>query len=320
MEQVPFFGSAAIEAALPWPRMVEALRAGFQAGAEAPVRHHHPVPRPGMDRPADLLIMPAWRPGSVTGIKIVHVAPGHEARGIPSIQGLYLLFDGPTGTPRAILDGAALTLRRTAGASALAASYLARDDIRTHLVVGAGALCPNFVHAHRAVRPSLERALIWNRNPGKAEAAAAGLAQQGIAAEAVTDLSAAVGQADLISVATNSTAPLVRGADVRPGTHVDLVGAYTHAMRESDDALMAMAAVFVDTREGALAEAGDLLQAIDAGAFSADSIRGELRELVIGTVPGRRSADEVTLFKSVGAALEDLVAAESVVAASRQGN
>ncbi|WP_035485811.1 bifunctional Delta(1)-pyrroline-2-carboxylate/Delta(1)-piperideine-2-carboxylate reductase [Geminicoccus roseus] len=315
MSQPAFFGPAEIEAALPWPRMVEALREGFAAGAEAPVRHHHAVPRPGMDRPADLLIMPAWRPGSSTGIKIVHVAPGHEAKGIPSIQGLYILFDGPTGTPRAVLDGAALTLRRTAGASALAASFLARDDVATHLVVGAGALCPNFVHAHRAVRPSLTKTLIWNRRPEKAAGVAQRLQEQGLDAEAVADLPAAVRRADLISAATNSTAPLIRGADVRPGTHVDLVGAYTRAMRESDDALVGLASVYVDTREGALAEAGDLLQAIDAGAFAPEDIRGDLRELVLGKAQGRRSVDEVTLFKSVGAALEDLVAAEAVVGA-----
>lgn len=312
MQGIRFFAPADIEAALPWPRMIRALRDGFAAGADAPVRHHHPVPRPGMDRPADLLIMPAWRPGSVTGIKIVHVASGNEAKGVPSIQGLYILFDGPTGTPRAVLDGAALTLRRTAGASALAASFLARDDVRTHLVIGAGALCPNFVHAHRAARPSLDKALIWNRRPEKAETAATALNEQGIDAEAVRDLPAAIGRADLISAATNATEPLIRGADVRPGTHVDLVGAYTRPMRESDDALIRAASVYVDTREGALAEAGDLLQAIDSGAFSPDQIRGDLRELVLGQVPGRRSGDEITLFKSVGAALEDLVAAEAV--------
>ncbi|HEX2525655.1 MAG TPA: ornithine cyclodeaminase family protein [Geminicoccus sp.] len=314
MDGLPFFGPAAIEAALPWPCMVEALREGFRHGAEAPVRHHHRIPRPGAEGPADLLIMPAWRPGAVTGMKIVHVAPGNEAKGLASIQGLYLLFDGPTGTPKAVLDGAALTLRRTAGASALAASYLARDDVRVHLVVGAGALCPNFILAHRSVRPSLQEALIWNRHPAKAEAVAARLRGDGLHAEAVQDLPSAVRRADLISAATNSTVPLIRADDVRPGTHVDLVGAYTRTMRESDDVLVAAASVFVDTREGALAEAGDLLQAIEAGAFQAGAIRGDLRELARGDVQGRRSAQEITLFKSVGAALEDLVAAEAVLA------
>ena len=316
MTDLPFFGAPEIEAALPWPIMIEALREGFAGGAEAPARHHHRVPRPGMVQPADLLIMPAWRAGSATGIKIVHVALGNEARGLASVQGLYLLFDGATGTPRAVLDGGALTMRRTAGASALAASYLARDDVRTHLVVGTGALCPNFVHAHRAARPSLARVLLWNRTPEKAIAVAQALRDAGVDALAIEDLPAAVRQADLISAATNSTDPLVRGADVQPGTHVDLVGAYTAAMRESDDALIQAASVFVDTKDGALAEAGDLLQAIEADAFSPEAIRGELRDLVTGQVEGRRSADEITLFKSVGAALEDLVAAETVAAAS----
>ena len=315
MDDLPYFGPARIEAALPWPTMVQTLREAFASAVEAPARHHHSVPRPGMAKPADLLLMPAWRPGAATGIKIVHVASGNEQHGLASIQGVYLLFDGPTGTPRAVLDGTTLTLRRTAGASALAASFLAREDIRSHLVVGAGALCPNFVHAHRAVRPSLAEVLIWNRTPAKARAVATSLRDQDIDARAVDDLDRAVGCADLISVATNATSPLIRGRDVQPGTHVDLVGAYTRTMRESDDALIAAASVFVDTREGALAEAGDLLQAIDSGAFAAASIRGDLAGLVQGRIAGRRTGDEITLFKSVGAALEDLAAAEAVVAA-----
>ena len=308
---LPWYDAAAVEAALPWPVIIEALRQGFRAGGEAPVRHHHAIPRQGQ-APADLLIMPAWVPGSATGIKVVHVASGNETKGLPSVQGVYLLFDGPTGTPRAVMDGTALTLRRTAAASALAASYLARDDVRTHLVVGAGALCPNLVLAHRTVRPSLERVLVWNRTYQRAFDSAAGLRRRGIPAMASNDLAAAIAEADLISCATMSVEPLVRGADVRPGTHVDLIGAYSPRMRETDDALIAQADVYVDTREGALAEAGDLLQAIASGAFRAEDIKGDLFQLVRGEVAGRGGDTQLTLFKSVGSALEDLIAARTV--------
>ena len=145
-------GPRAVEAALPYAALVEALRQGFRDGAEVPVRHHHPVARPGQE-PAILLLMPAWRVGDVTGVKLVHIAPGNEAKGLPSVQGLYVLFDGPTGTPLAVMDGAALTVRRTAAASALAASYLARPDARTLVMVGAGAMAPHLIRAHAAIRP-----------------------------------------------------------------------------------------------------------------------------------------------------------------------
>lgn len=325
--------AAAVHARLPYPALVEALRAGFRRGATVPVRHHHTIALPGAsgdETGATLLLMPAWDtdadPGTgagagadagatFIGIKIATVHPGNAARGLPSVQATYLLLDGATGTVRATLDGTALTLRRTAAASALAASYLARDDAASLLMVGAGALAPHLIAAHASQRP-IQTVAIWNHRRERAEALADALAAEnpGYAVRAVADLEAAARAADIVSCATLSAAPLVRGAWLKPGAHLDLVGAFTPAMRESDDEAARRASVFVDTRAGALREAGDIVQPIAAGAIAEADIRGDLSDLCRELHPGRTRAAEITLFKSVGTALEDLVAAELAVA------
>ncbi len=307
----PVHDRAAVDQALAFPALIEALRRGFAEGCEAPVRHHHAVPR-STAPDATLLIMPAWQRDRRLGVKIVQVSPGNEARGLPTVDGLYLLFDATTGSPLAVMDGKAITERRTAATSALAASYLARADAAHHLVIGAGAVAAMLVPAHAAIRP-IRRVTLWNRHPAKADLLAERLAIAGFTVAVTTDLAAALGEADIISAATMSADPLVLGRLVKPGAHVDLVGAFNRDLRESDDALMARASLFVDTRGGALAEAGDILQAIASGAIDAAAIRADLAELCRGEHPGRRSADEITVFKSVGAALEDLVAANLVL-------
>lgn len=309
------FDAEAVGRALAYNDLVDALAAAFAEGVRAPIRHHHVIPRTCKD-PATLLLMPAWRQDRDTGVKLVHVCPGNDAQGLPVVQGVYLLFDGPTGTPRAVLDGTELTLRRTAAASALAARLLARPDATVHLMIGAGALAPHLVRAHAAVRP-IKRVLLWNRTRERAERLAMALAAEGFAASVVDDRAAALGEADIVSCATLSRTPLVEGSRVRPGTHVDLVGAFRPDMRESDDELMRRARVFVDTREGALLEAGDIVQAIRAGALAEADIAGDLYDLCSGRVAGRRDAHEITVFKSVGSAVEDLVAAGCVL--ERQG-
>jgi ornithine cyclodeaminase len=278
------------------------------------VRSSYPVTDAG-DR---LLLMPAWAAGSL-GVKIVTVFPGNRARGLASVSALYLLLDGATGHPLALIDGEALTLRRTAAASALAATHLARPDAKRLLVVGTGALAPYMAAAHCALRP-MERVLVWGRSVEHARAAVARLAADGLPAEACADLGAGLALADIVTCATTAREPIVRGALVQPGTHVDLVGAFTPEMRESDDALVERAEVFVDTFAGALKEAGDLVQPIAAGAIAREHVRAELADLVTGRHPGRGSAAAVTLFKSVGTALEDLCAARLVYrrAASRR--
>jgi ornithine cyclodeaminase/alanine dehydrogenase-like protein (mu-crystallin family) len=283
-----------------------ALRDAFRVGANSPVRSSYPVTAAG-DR---LLLMPAWA-GDSLGVKIVTVFPANRARGLASVSALYLLLDGATGHPLALIDGEALTLRRTAAASALAATYLARQNSKRLLVVGTGALAPYMAAAHCAVRP-IERVLVWGRSVERARATAARLGADSLPTEVCADLAAGLAAADIVTCATTAREPVVRGALVRPGTHVDLVGAFTPEMRESDDELVQRAEVFVDTFAGALQEAGDLVQPIAAGAIARGHVRAELADLVSGRHPGRQTGEAVTLFKSVGTALEDLCAARLV--------
>jgi ornithine cyclodeaminase len=293
---------------LDFPSLIEALRAMFRDGCEAPHRQHHSIasPEPG-GTPATLLLMPAWRTGRSLGVKIVTVFPENGRRSLPSVQGAYLLLDAGTGAPTAVLDGTALTLRRTAAASALAAGFLARDDSTVHLMVGTGALAPYLVAAHATVRP-IRETRIWGRDHPKAVALAGDLAAAGMAAVAVTDLAAAVLEADIVTCATLAREPLIRGDWLRPGTHLDLVGGYTPEMRETDDAATARARVYIDTAT-ALHEAGDIVQPLASGALARDRIAGDLFSLTRGTGVGRLEPGEITLFKSVGTALEDLAAA-----------
>ena len=296
--------------ALPWPELIEALRTGFRAGCESPLRHAHKVEMPG-EADASLLLMPAWKSGEAMGVKLVTVTPGNRDRALPAVNAVYVLFDAATGQAKAVLDGEELTGRRTAAASALAASYLARPDASRLLVLGAGRIAGDLPFAHAAVRPIREVA-IWARKPAKAEALAAELQAAGFAAQVAEDLESAVASADIISTATLSTEPLIRGDWLRPGQHLDLVGAFRAAMRESDDRAVQRARIFVDTRIGALAEGGDIVQAIRTGAITPEAVQAELSELCSGLHPGRERPEDITLFKSVGCALEDLVAAELV--------
>jgi alanine dehydrogenase len=304
--------AASLDQVLDTRALIEALRDAFRREVKAPLRHHHTVPTDAGD--ATLLIMPAWEREQAIGIKLVSLMPGNPARDLPFIVGSYLLLDGATGVPRAIMDGPTLTNRRTAAASALAADYLARPDAARMVMVGAGTLAPHFIRAHLAMRPLADIAL-WARRPEQAAALAAQLAADGLPVRAVTDLEAAVRDADLVSCATQSREPIVHGAWLKPGAHLDLAGAYLPAMRECDDEAVRRARIFVDTRAGALAEAGDLLQPIKAGVIGPDAILADLHDLARGTARGRGSPDEITLFKSVGTALEDLAAARLAVEA-----
>lgn len=306
-----------VDKALTFKSLVETLREAFRAGAVQPVRHHHPVERPD-GAPSILLLMPAWTDFKAAGssdghigVKVVTVSPDNNALGKPAVMGLYLLLDGRTGEPQALIDGQRLTQWRTACASALAATYLAREDASRLLVVGAGALAPFLARAHAAVRP-IRAISIWNRTPDNAEKVAEALRADGLQAEAVADLDAALGSADIVSCATISATPLVKGAALKPGTHVDLVGGFTPEMREADDEAIRRARVNVDTRAGATKEAGDIVQPLASGLLAPDGIVADLYELARGEKPGRQSAEEITLFKSVGAALEDLAAGIAV--------
>jgi alanine dehydrogenase len=285
--------------------VVEALREGFREGAETPVRHHHDT------GPATtLLLMPAWT-ATWTGLKLVTFKCDNAAQGLPTIQGSYVLIDNQTGAPVCLMDAGELTRRRTAAASALAADYLARPDASVLTIVGAGALAPYFVQAHASVRP-IRKVNVYARDPAKVAGLSKMLESLGYDGAVTTDVERAVREADIVSCITTSTTPIVKGAWVKPGTHIDLAGAFKPAMRETDADVVAMAQVYVDTRAGALAEAGDLLQARDEGRFDFADVKGDLAELCRGTIRGRQNGRDVTLFKSCGTAIEDLAAAVMV--------
>jgi alanine dehydrogenase len=303
-----WIGAAELAALSPYLDLVEVLREGFAGSVTTPVRHHHETGT------ATLLLMPAWSE-AWTGIKTVTFKPDNVTLDFPTIQATYQLIDNRTGTPVVFMDGTELTRRRTAAASALAADFLARPDASVLAVVGAGALAEHFVRAHAAVRP-IRRVLIANRSSRKADELVVQLRSSGFDAEA-TSLEVAVKAADIVSCVTGSTEPLVRGAWLKPGTHVDLAGAFRPSMRETDAEVVARASVYVDTREGALVEAGDLIQARDEGRFDFTSIKGDLADLCCGRVRGRQSGPEITLFKSCGTALEDLAAAVMVYLRTR---
>ena len=305
------YGADEVHAALPWPALVDALARAFAEGATVPLRHAHQLGS------ADtLLLMPAWSPGAL-GVKVVTVMPENAARGVASVQATYLLLDRASGEAIALLDGEALTLRRTGAASALAARYLARADSRTLLLVGSGRLAGWMARAHVSSRPAIERVLVWGRDAGSRQALAETLCGEGLPAQAVSDLEAAVRGADIVTCATTAKEPIVQGKWLSPGTHLDLVGGFRRDMREVDDQAVLAAALFVDTFQGALEEAGDLTQPLAAGLIAREQVEGDLAGLVGGTVKGRRSAAQITLFKSVGTALEDLAAAQLVAGARR---
>ncbi len=303
------FAAAEVDAALDFPSLIDALAEAFRGGFHAPVRHHHAIERPG-EATATTLLMPAWTTFGTgedfLGAKIVNVFPGNGARGLPAVQGVYVLQSGVTGAPIATLDGTRLTVWRTAAASALAARYLARADAKRLMIVGAGQLAPFLARAHASVRP-IKTIAVWNHRPEGALRLAAALAGEGFNAHAVERLEDGVRGADIVSCATLSEAPLVAGAWLEPGQHLDLVGAFSMRMREADDAALKRARIFIDTG-AATSEGGDVALALKSGAITRADIAGDLAALARGA-PGRLAADEITLFKSVGASIEDLAAA-----------
>lgn len=302
-----FYSAADVARALDFPRLADALAQAFARGAEVPLRHAHAL------SPQDsLLLMPAWSAAAL-GVKLVTVFPGNAARGAATVNAVYVLLDRDSGAPRAVIDGEELTLRRTAAASALAARYLARADASNLLLVGSGRLAPYMARAHCALRPRLTRVRVWGRSDQSVQTTAQLLRDHGLPVEVAHDLESAARDAHIITCATTSTQPLVHGAWLAPGTHLDLVGGFRPAMREVDDAAVARARIVVDTYAGALAEAGDLVEPLARGAITRDSVVAELAQLVRGERAGRRDDAEITLFKSVGTALEDLAAAELVV-------
>lgn len=323
--------------ALPMGALIQALRHRFAQGCDVPARGVHQW-TDGQGGQVTSLVMPAWAEGQAYGVKVINMASGNAARGLPGLHAAYLLFDAHTGVPRALIDGDQLTLRRTAAASALAASYLARPDAQDLLVVGAGRIAELLPWAYREVRP-LRRVRVWARRPEQAralalrwevafaesarscaqethagpnanpaEGTAAVPARHGVAVEAVTDLAAAASDADIVSCATLAHDPVVQGAWLRPGQHLDLIGSFTPRMREADDECFRGARLFVDVRE-ALVKSGELIGPMSRGVFQEGDVVADLQALCRGEAVGRQTSIERTVFKSVGTALEDLAAA-----------
>lgn len=297
--------AAAVSAALDPAALVASLRAVFSADdVQVPERMNLRLGDQGQDT---LLVKPAWRDGEWLGVKIATHNPGNGRRGLPAIHATYVLMEAVTGVPVAVLDGTELTRWRTAAASALAADSLAPSVVEEHLLIGAGNVCAAIPACYAAVREvTLTR--VWARKPEQAQALAGQLRSEGFPAEAVDDLRSAVRTADVITAATSATSPIVLGEDVSPGTHVDLIGSFTPEMIEADEALVTSARVVVDIPE-ARYTCGELAGPLRRGTLTEDDVAVTLADLASGRDPGRRDASEITLFKSVGSAAEDLAAA-----------
>ncbi|MEN0006930.1 MAG: ornithine cyclodeaminase family protein [Bacteroidota bacterium] len=301
-----------LEAILDFPSLVRCLQQAFQEEYAVPLRHHHDFANPVTHENSTLLLMPAWQVGGYLGVKLVTVSPGNSHFKLPSINGIYILFDAVKGIPLVQLDAKLLTNLRTAAASALASQYLSRADSRHLLVLGTGSLAPFLIRAHASVRP-IEHVTIWGRSPEKAQHLTSLFAERpknSYTVTATTYLAAAVAQADIISCATMSVEPILKGEWLQAGQHIDLVGSYKPTMREADDEVIRRSRVFVDTFEGAIKESGDIVLPLKHGVMVETDIQADLFSLCRGRVEGRQTKDEITCFKSVGLALEDLAAAK----------
>lgn len=308
-----FFDQAAVAQALPYPALIEALAAGLQQPIQSPARS---VYAPNGDNSA-VLIMPAWKVQEIMGVKLVSIWPGNSARGQSAVSAVYVLISCADGTPIAVLDGTELTLRRTAAAAALSARMLARKNSQTLAILGTGSLSVPMAVAHASVL-DCKTILVWGRDGKKTQAVVDRLALQGITAHASNDLQATLAQADVVSVASTANEPFIRSDWVRPGTHLSLMGAFTPTMAEAEPALMPRAQVFADSREAVLQKGGEVLQAIQQGLMAAADILAELAELAAQPQRAWRASDEaITVFKSVGFASLDLIAAELVFNAAR---
>ncbi len=305
---IPYIASAFIEEHTDYPTLIQELETAFQNNEViVPLRHHH-ILQSEDQHLGTMLLMPAWKLDTSLGIKLVNVFPTNKKQGIPSINGLYIHFDGKTGQPRCLIDAKSLTNKRTAAASALASSFLSLPDAATLLLLGTGSLSPDMIKAHTSIRP-IKKVYVWGRNFDKAMEIADSFSSATFDCIPLKNYFKHLSQADIISTVTMSAEPLVFGKYLRPGQHIDLVGSYLPHMREADDQALCKSSIFVDTREGATKESGDLAIPLSNSVITIQDIKGDLHELCAEKT-GRKTPEEITLFKSVGYALEDLVAGE----------
>jgi alanine dehydrogenase len=313
----------AVEQLLPMPECIKVMRdaLGALARGEALVPLRTVMRVPGIG--GFLGLMPGYispRDGKqgALGMKAVSVFPGNAQRGIDTHQGAVLLFEADTGRLSALMDGAAITAIRTAAVSGVATDLLARRDAGELAILGAGVQARTHLEAIAAVRP-LRRVRIWSRNPEHAAALASELRPRfKFPIEASATAEAAVRGADVVATVTASPEPILQRGWLKDGVHINAVGSSIPTTREIDTATMAAARLFVDRRESALAEAGDLLMPMREGAVKGDHIQAELGEVIIGKNPGRLSPGELTLFKSLGLAVEDVASAAYIVQRARE--
>ncbi len=304
-----YIDQAFIEANTDFVDLVYELQMGFSTNDMlAPERHHHDFPNRQSGVDTSMLLMPAWQDGVDAGVKVVTLSPNNFKLNLPSIQGTYIYLDAPSGVVKAILDAKSLTNKRTAAASALASSFLSNPSSRILLMIGTGALSPELIRAHSSVRP-IEQVLIWGRDTNKAEQVKKFLSDESYAIEVVEDLDSAIPRADIISTATLSATPLIHGANLRAGQHIDLVGSFKPHMREADDEVLQRSKVFADVQLMAMKESGDLKIPLEQGIIGPENVLGDLFDLCQTKDFFERRSSDITLFKSVGYALEDLVAA-----------
>jgi ornithine cyclodeaminase len=310
MEDIKLIDAKFIEENTNFPALISELDSGFSSkNVIVPMRHHHDFPNPEVEADSTLLLMPAWNPSQEAGVKIVTVSPENSQFDLPSIHGTYIDMDAKTGALKAILEAKSLTAKRTAAASALASSFLAKKEASSLLMIGTGALSINLIKAHASVRP-IKTVYVWGRHIKKAQAICDALSNSRFSVEAIQNIEDKIAEVDIISCATLSKTPLVLGKHLKAGQHVDLVGAYKKDMREADDDAIRIASVFVDTMQGGLKESGDIVIPLEKGIITKTDIKADLFQLCSKEKQGRQSDDEITLFKSVGHALEDLIAAK----------
>lgn len=309
MDNVAQIDANFIEKKTNFPELISALKKGFSSNEIiVPMRHHHDFPNPEVNSDSTLLLMPAWNPSKEAGVKIVTVSPENGQFNLPSIQGTYIYLDAKKGLIKALLEAKELTAKRTAAASALASSFLSREDSNSLLMIGTGALSINLIKAHTSARP-IEIVYVWGRNLAKAKTICNTLSNEKYTVQAIETIEEKISEVDIISSATLSKTPLVLGKHLNKGQHIDLVGAYKKDMREADDDTIKKSSVFVDTFQGGLKESGDIVIPLNNGILKEEDIKADLFQLCSNKKSGRTSESEITVFKSVGHALEDLVAA-----------
>ena len=311
-----FFDADQVHTACAYPALVDAL-ARFHLEETELVDDQlltQPAPAGGEDI---LFLRSAWKRGRALGTKVITGFWNNPAtNGHPAVHAIYCLFDGETGRPLAVLDGTALTLRKTAADSALGTCYLARTDTKRLLMAGAGAMAPHLIMAHKAIRPSIREVAVWNRTRDKALAVIAGLetepTMKGVVITVADDLADAVGHADLVSTATGTRTPIIKGEWLQPGTHLDLVGAFKPDMREADDEAIRKSSIFVNARQSTIDHIGEIAIPLATGVITVDHILADHIDLARGNHPGRTSADEITFFKNGGGGHLDLMTARFV--------